>query len=225
MGKKSSKKRDAPSTNASDNQHTDENETQDSDQEYELTSPHEHEITIKRSRFIARAAPVTSLAAALSFIEKASEKDARHNCWAYSIDNQEFRSNDDGEPGGTAGRPILSAIENSNVINVAVCVIRYFGGSKLGAGGLVRAYGGVTRDCLKEAEKIKKVKMDELKVMIGFQDVGPVVNVVKGYCKVESVFDEQGASIHVRVPSSKVLKFKSEVNDASKGRAEIEEIA
>lgn len=113
------------------------------DKEWELVAPNRHEVIIKRSRFIAFAGPVNTTTEALAFIEASSERDARHNCWAYLLDGQEFRCNDDGEPGGTAGRPILAAIENSKVVNVAVCVVRYFGGIKLGAGGLVRLVGQV----------------------------------------------------------------------------------
>ncbi|KAH9315517.1 hypothetical protein KI387_024144, partial [Taxus chinensis] len=80
----------------------------------------------------------------------ARDSRATHNCWAYKL-GELYRFNDDGEPGGTAGRPIHSAIVSSGLDRVMVVVIRYFGGIKLGTGGLVRAYGGVTSDCLRVA--------------------------------------------------------------------------
>ena len=82
----------------------------------------------------------------MRFFAANSDPEATHNCWAYKI-GQEYRFNDDGEPGGTAGRPILQAIEGQGMDRVAVLVVRWFGGVKLGAGGLVRAYGGCAANC------------------------------------------------------------------------------
>ena len=96
------------------------------------------EEVIKKSRFIAHAARVGSQRESLEFFESVADSQASHNCWAWRIDFQ-VRSNDDGEPGGTAGRPILNQIERRQLENVMIVVTRYFGGIKLGAGGLVRA--------------------------------------------------------------------------------------
>jgi putative IMPACT (imprinted ancient) family translation regulator len=88
----------------------------------------------------------------MQHITAATDPKASHNCFAYKI-GAEFRSTDDGEPGGTAGRPILRAIETEGLDHVCVLIIRYFGGTKLGAGGLVRAYGGAARECLRASER------------------------------------------------------------------------
>ncbi|XP_039127435.1 IMPACT family member HI_0722 isoform X2 [Dioscorea cayenensis subsp. rotundata] len=109
------------------------------------------EREIKRSKFIAIASPVHDERSAQSFLLEVQDPRATHNCWAYKLGDQ-FRCNDDGEPSGTAGKPIYSAIVSSGIDMVMVVVIRYFGGIKLGTGGLVRAYGGVALDCLKSAE-------------------------------------------------------------------------
>src|SRR5690606_41573561 len=109
---------------------------------YTLSGTAQYEENIKKSRFLALAAPVASALEAMAFFANHHVADATHNCWAYRI-GQEYRFNDDGEPGGTAGRPILQAIEGQQCDRVAVLVIRWFGGIKLGSGGLVRAYGGV----------------------------------------------------------------------------------
>ncbi|XP_022978806.1 uncharacterized protein LOC111478661 [Cucurbita maxima] len=109
------------------------------------------EKEIKKSKFIAIAGPVTNEQSAFSFLSQVREPRATHNCWAYQVGDQ-FRSNDDGEPSGTAGKPIHSAIVSSGIDRVMVVVIRYFGGIKLGTGGLVRAYGGVASECLKSAQ-------------------------------------------------------------------------
>jgi len=108
------------------------------------------EIQIKKSRFIARAAYVSCREEAMAFLEQAKNDypDARHHCWAYLIGNPQSASsaamNDDGEPGGTAGKPILNVIQHKGVGDVMVVIIRYFGGIKLGAGGLTRAYSSAT---------------------------------------------------------------------------------
>jgi len=110
------------------------------------------EEEVRKSRFLALAAPVASVEAATAFIARVSVPTATHNCWAWKLGNQ-YRLNDDGEPGGTAGRPILAAIEGQDCDQVVVVVIRWFGGIKLGTGGLVRAYGGCAARCLQQAEK------------------------------------------------------------------------
>ncbi|KAM0905168.1 hypothetical protein ACQ4PT_017543 [Festuca glaucescens] len=108
------------------------------------------EREIKRSKFIAIAASVPDERAAMSFLNEVKDLRATHNCWAYKVGEQ-LRYNDDGEPSSTAGKPIYSAIISSGLDMVMVVVIRYFGGIKLGTGGLVRAYGGVASECLKDA--------------------------------------------------------------------------
>ncbi|MDO5666494.1 MAG: YigZ family protein [Alcaligenaceae bacterium] len=127
----------------------------------ELTTAVSYEEVIKKSLFIVHAAPVKSADEALRFIEAHSQPDATHNCWAFRI-GEEYRFNDDGEPGGTAGRPILAAIEGRDLTNTVVLVIRYYGGIKLGTGGLVRAYGGTAAKCLHEAPKREIVAMSRV---------------------------------------------------------------
>jgi len=123
---------------------------------YVLVGENTYEEEIKKSRFIAIARPADTVAQAMAFIEERSVPDARHNCWAYKIGDN-YRFSDDGEPGGTAGRPILQAIEGQECDFVAVLVIRWFGGIKLGTGGLVRAYGGAAAECLRTAPKKKYI--------------------------------------------------------------------
>lgn len=114
----------------------------------------ERELEVKKSRFIARAARVKSREEALAFLERARRDypDARHHCWAYLLGAPEAARNaamnDDGEPSGTAGKPILNVIQHKAIGDVMVVVIRYFGGIKLGAGGLVRAYAGAAEAAL-----------------------------------------------------------------------------
>jgi len=110
------------------------------------------ELVVKKSRFVASAWPVASAAQAQALIAAASDPGASHNCWAFRIGDAS-RSADDGEPGGTAGRPILGAIEGDGLDGVSVLVVRFFGGTKLGAGPLARAYAQATRDAMRAAPK------------------------------------------------------------------------
>ncbi|XP_019054362.1 PREDICTED: uncharacterized protein LOC104603685 isoform X2 [Nelumbo nucifera] len=122
------------------------------------------EREIKKSKFIAIAGPISDEQSAHSFLAEVRDPRATHNCWAYKLGDQ-YRCNDDGEPSGTAGKPIYSAIVSSGIDRVMVVVIRHFGGIKLGTGGLVRAYGGVTAECLKNAATC----LVKPKVLIGLE--------------------------------------------------------
>ncbi|ARP87013.1 IMPACT family protein [Bordetella genomosp. 9] len=117
-----------------------------------LAGRHSHRETIKKSVFLAHAGPASDVEAALAFIASHADPGATHNCWAYRI-GAAYRFSDDGEPGGTAGRPILQAIEGQDCDRVAVVVTRWYGGINLGTGGLVRAYGGTAATCLRLAPK------------------------------------------------------------------------
>ena len=135
-----------------------------------LSGPHRYAEDIRKSRFLAQAAPVDTAAMALAFIQQASDISANHNCWAFRI-GQIYRFNDDGEPGGTAGRPILQAIEGQGIDHVVVLVTRWFGGIKLGAGGLVRAYGGTAAECLRTAARTPIVPTARLGVRAALTDL------------------------------------------------------
>ena len=117
-----------------------------------------HILEVKHSRFIAQVAPADSPEAALGFLARVADPGATHNCWAYRI-GAEYRSSDDGEPSGTAGRPILAASEGQGYDQVMAVVTRWYGGIKLGAGGLVRAYGGAAAECLRRAERRPLIAM------------------------------------------------------------------
>ena len=117
------------------------------------------EITVERSRFLAVAAGVTDEKQAAEFVAGVAKRfyDATHNCYAFSAGGAK-RFSDDGEPSGTAGKPILNVIEQKKLVNTAVVVTRYFGGVKLGAGGLVRAYSNAAAAALDRAELARRVK-------------------------------------------------------------------
>ena len=141
------------------------------------------EEVIKKSRFIGLAAPVTSAAEALEFVKANSDLKARHNCFAWRLADGTMRTNGDGEPGGTAGPPILAAIDGAGLSNVAVLVSRYrLGeGAKLGTGGLVRAYGGTAAQTLAAASVVQVEPRVAVTVRYDLSDTGPVFSTLGSY--------------------------------------------
>ncbi|MFD1200094.1 IMPACT family protein [Brucella gallinifaecis] len=124
---------------------------------------------IKKSRFLCLAAPVINEQAAKDFLNGHSDLAATHNCWAWRI-GQNYRFSDDGEPSGTAGKPILQAIDGQQLDNIVVLVTRWFGGILLGSGGLMRAYGGTAAMCLRQAEKTEVIPIIGFALACNFSD-------------------------------------------------------
>lgn len=180
-----------------------------------------HSEDIRKSRFLAQAAPVETPQQALAYVQAVSDASATHNCWAYRI-GQDYRFNDDGEPGGTAGRPILQAIEGQGIDRVAVVVTRWYGGIKLGAGGLARAYGGTAAECLRLAERIPLVVMSRLGVHCDFADLALMQARLKdmGADIEQERFDADGVTLHLRLPWDRVDDVKARIVDISRGRSE-----
>ncbi len=136
---------------------------------------------IKGSRFIAAAAPAPDRAAAEAFVERQRKEfhNATHHCWAYRLGTAEdARSQDDGEPSGTAGKPILQALEARGLYYAAVVVTRYFGGTKLGTGGLSRAYGEAATTVLDQAPLLVLTLFQHYRLRYAFEQINVVMNVV-----------------------------------------------
>ncbi len=187
-----------------------------------LAGPARHLIEIKKSRFLAQAVPIDDPASALAFLREISDPDATHNCWAYRV-GQAYRFSDDGEPGGTAGRPILSAIEGQGLDGVVVVVTRWYGGINLGAGGLVRAYGGVAAECLRTAAKRELIDSVTLALRCEsrFADgVHALLQACKGE-KLLETFDSDGLSLQFRLPAPNFEEFSNRVRDLSRGSAQL----
>ncbi len=141
-----------------------------SEQVHTLARSARHEVTIRKSRFLAQAAPVAGEADAAEFIASVSDASANHNCWAWRL-GQQYRFSDDGEPGGSAGKPILMAIEGQGLDGVVAVVTRWFGGIKLGVGGLVRAYGGTAAECLRMADQVAVLDMVTVRFQLGYAEL------------------------------------------------------
>ena len=185
-----------------------------------LAAPHRFDIEIKKSRFIAQAAHADSVAAAMAFIARASDEDARHNCWAYRI-GELYRSDDADEPAGTAGRPILAAIDGQGLDQVVVVVTRWFGGIKLGAGGLVRAYGGAAAECLRTAPRQLRERMCEVEIGLGFAHLGAAHSLMDALSaeKLEEHFSADGVQLRLRMRADQVERFGQQLRDATRGQA------
>ncbi|MBW3551641.1 MAG: IMPACT family protein [Proteobacteria bacterium] len=178
-----------------------------------------HPLEVKHSRFLARAAPVQTPDEALAFLAEIGEATATHNCWAYRLGGQ-YRSSDDGEPAGTAGRPILAAIDGQGFDQVMVVVTRWYGGIKLGAGGLVRAYGGSAAECLRLAGRTPLIAWRELHLAYPFEHTGAVHAALGQYAaeKLEEHFDTRGARLHLRLPADRADALTTHLRDATRDR-------
>jgi uncharacterized YigZ family protein len=184
-----------------------------------LTQRCRHQAEIKKSRFLAQAAPVTSTEQALAFVQEISDPTATHNCWAYCI-GQDYRFTDDGEPGGSAGRPILQGIEGQAMDRVVVVVTRWYGGTKLGVGGLVRAYGGTAAECLRSAEREIIVASTRLSVHCDFAEL-PLLKARMKDLQAElehESFGADGVTLELRLPDSHLVEAELLVSDVTRGR-------
>jgi uncharacterized YigZ family protein len=188
-----------------------------------LAAPCALEVEIKKSRFIARAARAGTREEALAFVASAGQPRANHNAWAYRI-GQDHRFHDDGEVAGTAGQPILRAIEGQGLDCVAAVVTRYFGGVKLGAGGLTRAYGGTAAECLRTARRLEVRPRVELKVTAPFALTGAVYPVLDacGAQRLEETFSEAGLALRISLETETLEAFRAALADATRGKGTVE---
>ena len=184
---------------------------------------------IKRSRFITTVGYTPTLEDARAFIDRirAEFSDAGHNCWAYQVgppgNTMTMGMTDDGEPHGTAGRPMLGILLNSGIGDIAAVVTRYWGGIKLGRGGLVRAYSGGVQQALRNLVLTEHVDYVTLIVVIDYASVTPFQRMLPDYeAEVES--ETYGADVEYRlkIPDPRVEPFRDALTDLTNGQALIE---
>ncbi len=185
------------------------------------------EIVEKKSRFIATVRPVKSEEEALAFLEEMKKKywDARHNCFVYSVGlNREYtRCSDDGEPSGTAGRPMLDVILGEDIYNVAVVVTRYFGGVLLGTGGLVRAYSKAVQEGLAASRIIEKRRGISMKVTTDYTGIGKI-QYIAGERSIPILNSEYTDKVvlELLIPLDETEAVQKAVTEGTNGRARME---
>lgn len=183
----------------------------------------EHEIEIRRSRFICALAPAATEEAARAFVaeRRRLHGDATHNCSAYVIGEGVRRADDDGEPGGTAGTPMLEMLTRRGFADVAAVVTRYFGGVLLGAGGLARAYGGAVGETLDRAEVVEMVPAAVVTVSVGHAQAGRLESDLRASpYALRSVDYGARVAFEVAVAEDRLPAFEEWIAAATAGRAE-----
>jgi len=188
------------------------------------------EEILLRSRFITTLAPVPTLDAARAFVAavRAEFTDATHNCWAYVVgapgSTAQIGMSDDGEPAGTAGKPMLNVLLGSGVGDVAAVVTRYFGGAKLGSGGLVRAYSGGVKTALQQLPLAVKVERVLLQVILPYRLYQPVERLLPAFEAevIESQFAAE-VTLRVRLPVEHVNDWRGALRELSAGAIQVVE--
>ncbi len=186
------------------------------------------EIVEKKSRFIATIRPVETEEEALAFVEEMKKKywDARHNCSAYVLGERQeiMRCSDDGEPSQTAGRPMMEVLKKAGLTNVAAVVTRYFGGTLLGTGGLVRAYSAAVQEGLKNSRIITKCLGVRLRIETDYNGIGKL-QYLFGQKQIPMTDTEYTDKVQfvVLIPVSQVSKMTKDVTESTSGQAKITE--
>ena len=190
----------------------------ESDKYKSIAEPSQGLFKDNGSRFIAFAYPVESVEEVKPLVDalKKEYHDARHHCFAYRIGHKAdvFRANDDGEPSGSAGRPILGQIDSAGLSDILVVVVRYFGGIKLGIPGLIRAYKTSTSDALASAKIVEKTACRRFNLEFDYLSMNSAMKVLKdmGLPQENQVFGEK-CSIGTRVPLSQIKTFTEKMNN------------
>ena len=186
----------------------------------------EAEIIEKKSRFIGAAKPVETEQEALDFINEKRSRfyDASHNVYAYILsDNNIARFSDDGEPGGTAGMPVMEVLKKEGLTDLVVVVTRYFGGTLLGAGGLIRTYGKAAREGVLAAGITERIYCHEITVCAGYEWLGKLRHMIEngGYLLGDIDYAEQ-IVVHVSVRYDLLERFQKELTELSNGSLQAE---
>jgi uncharacterized YigZ family protein len=187
------------------------------------------EEEIKRSRFITTLAPAATLEAARAFVAQVSAEfsDANHNCWAYVVgppgSTSQIGMSDDGEPHGTAGRPMLNVLLHSGVGDIAAVVTRYFGGTLLGTGGLVKAYSGGVQSALASLPLVERVPRADVTVVLDYSAVTLLQRLLPQYeAAILAQEFEADATFHLRLPLEHLEPFSAAVIELTNGQALLE---
>lgn len=200
------------------------------DKYFTIAKPAQHEIKIKGSRFIANCGIVASIEEATGILDSICKREhaATHHCYAWQVglfDQRSYKYSDDGEPSGTAGKPIYDVVNGRNFDNIIVVVTRYYGGTKLGTGGLVRAYGEATIGALDKAGKKENFLTEQFKVQIDFSLYDQMTRLISriGAKQVSAEYsDTVTLVLSIRLTQSELLI--KEITQLCSGKAVIEKI-
>jgi len=187
------------------------------------------EIEVQRSRFITSIETVKSPEAALEFVARLKQEfpDANHNCWAYLVgppgSSDRIGLSDDGEPHGAAGKPMLTVLQHGNVGDIVVVVTRYFGGIKLGKGGMVRAYTQAVQTALEQLERVEKIDWHKLTVTFDYALLSNVERLLPDFEAeiVERQFTEQ-VYLQLRLPAEQRVRLIARLTDLAAGKISIQ---
>jgi uncharacterized YigZ family protein len=184
------------------------------------------EFVVDGSEFVGHAAPAPDVETAEAFVDSVREQfpDATHNVPAYRVRADPFReySSDAGEPRGSAGKPILNVLSGQELENVVVIVTRYYGGTNLGVGGLVRAYGQAAKLAVEDAGVVTEVPHERVRVAVDYDDSGTVRGILESAASELDAAYEERVSLDARVPTRTAASVRDRIRSATSGRAEFE---
>jgi len=193
-----------------------------------IRAPGTAELVIKKSRFIGRIAPVTSAEEAMAFVREIKKRhwDASHHVWAYALRDGQRRCSDDGEPQGTAGLPALEVLQKEELVDCAAVITRYFGGTKLGAAGLCRAYAGACKAAIEAAGVVTMAPTQTLRVACDYSFYGKLQTLVPLFegLILSTDFGER-VVLELRLEAGQAERFRAKLVDASNGIVKAEVIA
>lgn len=189
---------------------------------------HRRERTINRSRFICTIDRVEAATEAQQLLREMNEEfpDATHSCWAYLIgppgSTDRVGMSDSGEPHGTAGRPMLTVLQHSGVGDIAAIVTRYYGGTNLGTGGLVKAYGGTVQLALATMPRRDRIEYEEMTVVAGYENISAILQLIPRF-EADILAEDYGirVTIRLRVPLSVREEFEHAIRDSTRGQIEL----
>ncbi|MBP2169247.1 putative YigZ family protein [Erwinia toletana] len=186
------------------------------------------EETIKKSRFITLLAHTDGIEAARAFVQqvKSDHPSARHHCWAWVAgapnDSQQLGFSDDGEPSGTAGKPMLAQLMGNNIGEITAVVVRYYGGIQLGTGGLVKAYGGGVQQGLKQLARVQKVPMRTFGLCCDYAQLGDIEHMIQRFDGklLDSEFSDV-VTLSLALPYAQIEGFTQNLSDFSRGSLQL----
>lgn len=183
---------------------------------------------IKRSRFITLLAHTEGVEAARGFVQQIKQQHptARHHCWAFVAgapdDSQQLGFSDDGEPSGTAGKPMLAQLMGNNIGEITAVVVRYYGGIQLGTGGLVKAYGGGVQQALRLLPRKVKVPMLQFSLICDYAQLGDIERMVARFDgQLLHTEFQQNITLHLALPHAQVESFRQNLSDFSRGALQL----